>query len=124
MPYHITWESRGLVATFTGPCSVKDVLHAYEAIGKDRRFDELRYQIFDYLGAHPEGVDVSDLDHLAGLHFAHSLTNPTLLYASVAVDPVVIELIKHYININTKPESQRHCETVAQARDWIQSRLR
>jgi hypothetical protein len=124
MSYNITWEPRGLVATFTGPCSVKDVLHAYETIGKDRRFDELRYQIFDYLGAHPEGVDVADIEQLTGLDFAHSLTNPGMLYVSVAVNPQVVQLIRHYISIKVNPDLHLYCATLAQARDWVRSHLR
>jgi hypothetical protein len=123
MPYQITWEDRGLVAKFTGPCSIKDVLHSYEAIGRDPRFDDLLYQIFDYLDGQPHNVDPSEVDELVGLSFAHSLTNSRVLQVSVAVDPNVVALIDRYIDTHTHPERQHHCDTVAQARDWIESQL-
>lgn len=123
MPYDIKWEKQGLVATFTGACTIQDVRLAYEEIGADNRFDDLRYQIFNYLGVTHQDVTEAQVNEIVGLDFAHYLTNPRVLHVQVSCDPRIDELIRLYIRTNANPDRQFHCESMEVAREWLRQRL-
>lgn len=119
MPYQIHWEPRGTLCKFTGFCSVSDVLTAIEKIGTDPRFDNLHYEIFDYLDVQDQDVTISQLENIIALDIAQFYTNPRIIYASVATDSRIIELVEHYININHVPVRHMLCSTLVDAREWI-----
>ncbi|WP_054774167.1 hypothetical protein [Methylogaea oryzae] len=66
-----------------------------------------------------QNVTTSEVDAIAALDHAHFLSNPKTLYASVATDRRVVDLIRHYISVNIAPSRQKICSTVAEAREWI-----
>lgn len=123
MPYHLTWEPKGLIATFTGVCSIDDARRAYEQIGADPRFDDLQYQIFDFLGVTDQDVTEEQVEEIVGLDFAHFLSNPEVIHVQVSNDPRIDHLIALYIRQNANPERQHHCNSLAQARAWIRAML-
>lgn len=121
MPYKITWEDRGVHCEFFGEVTIADLVATFTEIGKDRRFDDLRYQIFDYLAVEGHDVTKEQLTELASLSYAHALTNSKSINVSVSNDPRALQLIDHYISVNANPHKQKFCQTLQEARDWIRS---
>ena len=119
MPYTINWEERGVHCEFFGTCTIKDLVAVFTEIGQDRRFPDLRYQIFDYLAVEDHFVTKEQLTELAALSYAHALTNPRAKRVSVSNDARIEQLISYYISVNENPHKQKFCRTLHDARDWI-----
>lgn len=111
------------MATFTGACSIDDVRRAYEQIGADHRFDDLQYQIFDYLGVTEHDVTEEQVEEIVALDFAQFLSNPDVVHVQVSADPRIDHLIGLYIQHNANPDRQYHCNSLKQARAWIRATL-
>lgn len=119
MPCCLNWEQNGVYATFTGACTVADVLHAFEQIGGDARSDDLLFAIFDFLDVESQNVTESETEEVAAIDHAIALSFPRLHFASVTSDERICELWHHFISVHPIPERHGLFSTVAAAKAWL-----
>lgn len=122
MPYHIAWEEPfGAYIKLAGCVAPADFEQLIAEVTSDRRFDDLRYVIADYLDAD----DHSFPDHGAAVGTASAVaigsfySNPRLIEVAVATKPRLVELARAYASITQFPF--QIFPTVAAAREWVAS---
>lgn len=124
MPYQLTWEPEGVYRQYVGRVPIEERTASFDAICGDPRFDALRYCITDYLGATDYEVDEMATTEIAARHIGATRTNPRIVIAAVAVDPVVIGAIEHFKALNFIRNPYRIFPTLAEARAWVGGHLR
>lgn len=100
MLYKLTWNKEGTVAEFFGKISLDTILEVDQKHYNDPRFDEIRYELYDFTQADLSGVYICDVQVPAAYDYGASHINRYIKVASVATDPHAIELCKHYINVS------------------------
>lgn len=121
MPYQLTWEPEGAYRQYFGRVLIAERMASFDAICSDPRFDALRYCITDYLGATTYEVDEQATMEIAARHIGAVYTNPGIVIAAVAIDPVVIGAIEHFKALNFIRNPYRTFPTLADARAWVAS---
>lgn len=98
MNKHFTYEWIGsdFIATFHGDISFSDIAEANGIICGDPRFEEMKYQIFDY-----SKINSIDLDHdvaliISNLDSAAAVWNHSVKVATVTMDADLKEKIEEY----------------------------
>lgn len=119
MPYELTWEPGGVVRRYVGAMTVAERQRSFEQICGDPRFDSLRFAITNYLDVTSYEVEPKATEEIAALHIAPLVTNPHLAIAAVAVDPVVLEAIRHFISLDFIGAPYRVFSTEQEARRWL-----
>lgn len=119
MPFEITWEPRGVLRRYSGDVTIAERRRSFDLICGDRRFDDLRYAITDYLAVRDYEVTERATQEIAALHIAPLRTNPDILVAAVAVQPVVVAAIRHFISLDYVSQPYRVFATETEARRWI-----
>jgi hypothetical protein len=100
MLYKLTWSKAGTVAEFFGKITLDTILEVDQKHYNDPRFDDIRYELYDFTQADLSGVHVSDVQVPAAYDFGASHINRSIKVASVATDPHAIELCEHYISVS------------------------
>jgi hypothetical protein len=119
MPYRLTWEPRGLYREFSGDVTVAERLESFHAISGDRRFDDLRYTLTNYLEVRDYEVTPEAIEDIAALHIGPLLTNPRIVIAAVALRPDIVGAIEDFIRHGFTKAPYRIFMTNAEARQWI-----
>ena len=96
----MTWNKAGTVAEFFGKITLDTILEVDQKHYNDPRFDEIRYELYDFAQADLSEVRISDVQVPAAYDFGASHINRRIKVASVATDPHAIELCKHYISVS------------------------
>ena len=119
MPCTITWEPKGVYSKFAGAVGIDDLFQMMRSVAADPRFDDIRYQITDFLDVSNQALTPEEIEEAAALDFAHSLSNPRFLHAAVAQDARVLALLRHWVSVSATPERIACFTTVEEARRWI-----
>ncbi|MFO1413977.1 MAG: hypothetical protein U1F10_08745 [Burkholderiales bacterium] len=119
MPHATTWEDSGVYVRFWGHASIADVFAMMEEVGADPRFDVLRYILADYRDVREQSVTPHEVEEVAALGFAHSLTNPHYLHVAVATDTAVVALLGHWKATVAHPDRVAYFPSLQEAREWI-----
>lgn len=120
MPYDLTWEPpRGVYRRYFGHVTIAQRRESFERICADRRFDDLRYTITDYLDVETYELSEQATAEIAAMHVGPIRTNPRILIAAVAVDERVIGAIRHFISLQFITLPYRIFATEAEARAWV-----
>lgn len=125
MPYSISWEPKGIYASFSGFCSVADVLRAFEDISNDPRSDHFYYAIFDYLAVEQENISEAEIEieieDVAAFDIGLTYSLPNLRFASITTDERIIKLWRHYFSVHAFPEKLAIFSTLSSAREWLEN---
>lgn len=122
MAYNFIWENNGLYWKFSGTLDTHDLIHANSELVGNKKFETLKYIIWDALE-----LDVSKLDKIApelAATFAASVDhlNPEIKVAFLTQDNNAIELIKQYIALTllkVAHAQQQIFSNIDSARIWI-----
>jgi hypothetical protein len=117
MPYEIFWEARGVYKRFEGFVAVQDYLRSQESVLGDRRCDDIRYIINDFLGVEGYSVTSDDAEYSAVITRGASLSNPRIRIAYVTTDTKIILLIKLVSKLSSF--ELKIFSTLAAAREWV-----
>lgn len=123
MPFELHWEPRGVLRRFSGDVTIAERRRSFDLICGDRRFDDLRYAISDYLGVSAYEATPRATQEIAALHIAPLRTNPAILIAAVAVAPAVVAAVRDFMSLGYISQPYRLFETEADARVWIAGAL-
>ena len=119
MPCTLTWEPRCVCVKFSGTCSIRDVIEAFEAISGDPRLDSLRSAIFDYVDVQHSNVTEREIERAVAQEIGIGRTNPRLSYATVATDERNRVLWQHFASRSVSPERLGLFHSVAEAQKWL-----
>lgn len=119
MPFELYWEPRGVLRRFSGDVTIAERRRSFDLICGDRRFDDLRFAITDYLAVSQYEATPRANRELAALHIAPLRTNPAILIAAVAVAPAVVAAVHEFMSLGYISQPYRLFETEADARRWI-----
>ena len=121
MPYRTTWEERGIVWTYHGDVTAREISRANEEFYNDERSDTAQYQIID--AERVASVEWSDRDiretaahDVGATHFVKDLK-----VAYVTRDPEIAAKMEKYIDLARSVETSwqfRGFEDMESARAW------
>ena len=109
MLYKLTWSKAGTVAEFFGKITLDTILEVDQKHYNDPRFDDLRYECYDFTQADLSEVHVSEVQVPAAYDFGASQINRSIKVASVATDPHAVELCEQYISVSKGINSSWSC---------------
>lgn len=122
MPYRLTWEPFGVYREYFGDVTVAERRASFDIICGDRRFDDLRYAITDYLAVDAYEVTRIATAEIAAFHIAPLATNPRIAIAAVASRPDILAAIEDFKSHGFTTAPYRVFPTLAEARQWLRAR--
>ena len=116
-----TWvQNKGVVITFSGVVDGEELFQAAEEIYGDERFDNIRYQIFNFTKVTEFKVDVDWVTKIAAWDKAAALSNPHMKIATVATDEKIQMLESLYRAESLEsPWKIRLFTSIDEAQKWI-----
>jgi len=121
MPYRITWEPFGVYREYLGDVTIAERRASFDAICGDRRFDDLRYTITDYLAVGSYETTSGATAEIAALHVGPLFTNPALVMAAVVDRADILAAIEEFKSHRFTTAPYRAFRTLAEARAWVVS---
>jgi hypothetical protein len=120
MSLELNWEPPdGLVKRHFGHVTGAEVLEGNRIAEADARFDMLRYVIDDFTDCNSLDTSRADIEAIAAIDGAASVSNPSIRIAIVATHPEVMAASTAYANSALKSYTTQLFPTVAQARAWL-----
>jgi hypothetical protein len=119
MPYRLTWEPFGVYREYFGDVTIIERRASFDAICGDRRFDDLRYAITDYLAVQSYEVTSAATAEIAALHIGPLYTNPAIVMAAVTDRSDIIAAIEDFKRYSFTAAPYRVFRTLDEARRWI-----
>lgn len=123
MPYRLTWEPHGVYREYLGDVTIADRRASFDAICGDRRFDQLRYAITDYLAVGEYEMTSRATAEIAALHIGPLATNPEIVMAAVVDREDIIAAIEEFKSHGFTASPYRVFRTLAEARRWVTESL-
>jgi hypothetical protein len=118
MSYSITWEPHGVYRRYLGNVTIAERLASFETICRDRRFDDLRYAITNYLDVGAYEITPEATAEIAALHIGPLRTNPHIAIAAVAVRSDIVAAIRDFLAHGFTTAPYRVFPTLEEARSW------
>jgi hypothetical protein len=120
MPYEVKWESRGVYWRFFGRATGFEILQANLDAYGDPRFEELKYQIADFLEIESLEMDLREVKKIAYMDKAAARSNPNVRVALVA-KPETLEMHAklHAEYAGYSPWETEVFESLEEARSWL-----
>ena len=115
MPCKIVWEPEGVYRRLFGDVTLAQRRSSIQAISTDRRFDQLRYAITDYLDVDGYESTPESTAEIAAMHIGPLFTNPRLLIIAV----VIHDFMRH--GFTQAP--YRVFATLDEGRAWVAGQL-
>lgn len=123
MPYRLTWEPFGVYREYFGDVTVAERRASLDIICGDSRFDDIRYALTNYSAVGAYEVSSEATAEIAALHIAPLTTNPRIAIAAVACRPDILGAIQEFKSYGFTSAPYRVFSTLAEARDWLKTRL-
>ena len=120
MPYVSNWEENGVYCTFVGKVTGTELIQCNNDIYGDKRFDDIRYQLFDMLSVTEIAITDEGILMVAACDKAAALTNPAVKCALVATNEIIHAFSRLYQKgIKKSPWEGRSFYDVSKAREWL-----
>ncbi len=122
MPYVLYWEKNGVCCTFSGRATGTELIQCNNDIYGNKRFDEIRYQLFDMMGVTEIAIEEEEVLIVVACDKAAALTNPAVKCALVAHNEIIHAFSSLYQKgIEKSPWTGRSFYDVSKAREWLSS---
>jgi hypothetical protein len=119
--YEVTWEgSFGWIARFTGWVTPESAASVAMALTADPRYDDLRYAIIDLTESPGHTFRRDDLNAVANAmvqQIGAGLANRHIIEIAIATDPKMLNFLKTYAALTTRPFHV--FDTLDEAREWL-----
>lgn len=89
MPIQHSWKKRGVYRKLTGHITGQELIRAVEEVVVSPDFENFRWVINDFLEMTDHSVTTDDIEYLAAINAAASLTNPRISIAVVASESTI-----------------------------------
>ncbi|HEX8964570.1 MAG TPA: hypothetical protein VF801_16340 [Rhodocyclaceae bacterium] len=118
MAYEVTWETSGAYKKFAGHVSDEELRRSVSRIHGDRRFDDLRYVINDFLAVESYDVSEENVMYIAAIDGAAARSNPNIRIALVLSQAHGTELALRYASAPWTVYPTRIFHSTEEARAW------
>lgn len=115
----ISWESQGVVVTYSNQLHSKALARIVRDIQSDPHYDNLRYVIHDCSLCTGADYSVNDLLELAATDGVAARTNLNVRVAMVATQPEIVDLTKTYLSFGLNLHEVKMFSTIHEARMWV-----
>jgi hypothetical protein len=119
LAHQIFWEEDGAYRKFAGHVSDDELVGSVAGMHGDRRFDDLRYVINDFLGVESFDVTEENVLYIAAIDGAAARSNPHIRIALVTVEPEMTALAMRYIGSPWTVYPTQIFHSLDAARTWI-----
>lgn len=123
MGYELIWEPQGVRKRFYGPVTDTDISGSVARIHGDRRLDNLRYIICDFVDGTERLVSTAAVEEIAAIEDTVSISNSHLRIALVAATPDFIELVNEFVGSTLKTCPTRAFSSLDEARLWLDAKV-
>jgi hypothetical protein len=120
MAFEIRWEAQGVCRQYRGFVDGDELLASIQQVEGDRRFDQIRYVINDFLEVAGHDVPAAKMRLIAAIDKAAALSNPNIRVAIVATSAQIQALAQLYAGA-AQPYPTEIFANLAAARAWIES---
>lgn len=122
MPYEITWERAGVYRHYHGDVSIAERRASLDIISGDRRFDDLRYALTNYLDVRSYETTPDSTAEIAAMHIGPLFTNPRIVIVAVAQRDDTLASIADFQRHRFVKAPYRVFPTLPEARSWLTTR--
>lgn len=105
MVYAIVWNSKGAITRFTGKVGIEEINQANNEHYGDARYDEIKYQLFDFTEADLSSIAADDAKYPAAYDKAATIYKFYLRVAMVVADDYTQALCEEYIKLSQRYNS-------------------
>lgn len=120
MPFDITWEARGVYKRFWGFVTDSEFIRSVKAAQEDPRFDDIHYNINDYLAVVDFDVSMPTIAYAAALNIGAQLSHSRVRVALVTTNERVIGLARFFTAPGFASYPIKVCATLEDAREWVE----
>lgn len=96
MAYAVEWSEQGVLVTMTGNIDIKELNEANGRLHGDARFDGMRYQLWDLLGASLGSITRREIEQPSAIDLVAARMNAHVKVALVTNSPHDIQICEHY----------------------------
>ena len=123
MPYSSEWKETVSYQTFTGIVTGRDILLADMDLYRDKRFDQLRYALFDFSGATSIDVSKKEMKEIAYVDRAAAISNPKITVVVITDNhDLMRELTNLYAEyIEPSPWETVIFDTIEETKEYVRS---
>lgn len=119
----VDWHEHGVCWKYTGVVSGEEIINASTAIYSDRRFDDLRYKLCDFLDADSISMTPMQMNTVVCQHAAAALSNEDIKIAVVGKKsdfPGLLLLVERFRDYESKGSWPIELfEDLAAAEAWL-----
>ena len=119
MTFSVSWVPRGVVVTYAGTVTTREVLTCHEEIAAGPAFDDLRFAIVDTLQVTTIAIGGDDVVQINAFLQGPACTNPNITVVFVATHPDVLRALAAYDAISMRAYRQQVCTSRGAARELI-----
>lgn len=123
MPFKIDWEPAGVYRHYYGNVTVAERRASLDMICGDRRFDDLRYTLTNYLDVQDYETSAQATSEIAAMHIGPLFTNPNIRIVAVVQREDVLAAITDFKRLGIVQAPYVVFPTLPEARDWIRSEV-
>ncbi|PCJ98618.1 MAG: hypothetical protein COA45_07840 [Zetaproteobacteria bacterium] len=121
--YKLTWEDKGFLVAYYGMITGSDVDKLNRTLHGDIRFDNHKYQIWEFLKSDYSQMSIDDARTLAATDAIASRSTPNVKVAIIANDEHMSLIVKEYTKcmkeIFNSSWEIRLFDKMSSAREWI-----
>lgn len=119
----VDWHESGVCWKYSGSVNGEEVVKASTSIYSDKRFDDLKYKLCDFLDAESINITPREISTIACQHAAAALTNPDIKIAVVGKKadlPGLTLLVEHFKTYGTNDSWPITLfDDLAEAHKWL-----
>ncbi len=118
MAYEVIWEPSGAYKKFAGHVNDEELRLSVSRLHGDRRFDDLRYVINDFLAVESYDVTEENVMYIAAIDGAAARSNPNIRVALVVTEAQGTQLALRYAGSPWTVYQTRIFHSAEEARAW------
>ncbi len=122
MAFEMHWEEYGLRIRYSGRLTYTDLRDATEEMVRNDRFSDALYAIGDYASVEEVVLETIEIEQVAALHWASTLSNPRMIVALVISNPQMAAAFKAYMQVGMVKSLIEVFPTLKQAQNWLRER--
>jgi len=123
MTFNINWDKRGVYVKFRGVVTAQDLIDANNYVISNGNFEEISYQIFDFLHIDDFQVSSYDINIVASMDKSQSEFKHKMKVGIVTLDNYVKEITTEYDQFMTGSNWEtKMFSSYESAKDWAKSK--
>jgi len=121
MPYENVWTDNGVVRTYHGDITSKEILNSNASIQNDPRFSDLRYIINDFSPINSCQAAAEDINAIAAIDYGSSQARhiPGKIAIIASNDDLLVWVKIYFEKMKKSPYIFKLCDSTDEAYQWV-----